>query len=65
VAAALLSLAGLLAGVLPLRLYPLLAFLFGGFWNRISLGIPEPATKAALSKEEPESKSANPSNPSR
>jgi AAA family ATP:ADP antiporter len=45
-ASALLSLAGLVAGVLPLRLYPLLAVLLGGFWNRISLGIPEPKTKA-------------------
>jgi ATP:ADP antiporter, AAA family len=39
---ALLSLAGLFAGVLPLRLYPLLAVAFGGIWNRISLGLPEP-----------------------
>jgi AAA family ATP:ADP antiporter len=43
---AILSLAGLVAGVLPLRLYPLLAVLFGGFWNRISLGLPEPKAKA-------------------
>jgi AAA family ATP:ADP antiporter len=42
VASALLSLAGLVAGVLPLRLYPLLAIVFGGFWNRISVGLPEP-----------------------
>ncbi len=42
VASALLSLGGLIAGVLPLRLYPLLAVLFGGFWNRVSLGLPEP-----------------------
>jgi ATP:ADP antiporter, AAA family len=39
---ALLSLAGLVAGVLPLRIYPLLAVTLGGFWNRISLGLPEP-----------------------
>jgi AAA family ATP:ADP antiporter len=42
VASGLLSLAGLVAGVLPLRLYPLLAVFLGGFWNRVSLGIPEP-----------------------
>lgn len=42
VASALLSLAGLAAGVLPLRLYPLLAVVFGGLWNRVSLGLPEP-----------------------
>ncbi len=42
VASALLSLAGLVAGVLPLRLYPLLAVAFGGFWHRVSLGLPEP-----------------------
>jgi len=42
VASALLSLAGLVAGVLPLRLYPLLAVVFGGFWNRVSVGVPEP-----------------------
>jgi AAA family ATP:ADP antiporter len=44
-ASAALSLAGLVAGVLPLRLYPLLAVLFGGFWNRVSLGLPEPRPK--------------------
>lgn len=42
VASALLSLAALVIGVLPLRLYPLLAVFFGGFWNRVSLGLPEP-----------------------
>jgi AAA family ATP:ADP antiporter len=42
VASGLLSLAGLVAGVLPMRLYPLLAVVLGGFWNRISLGLPEP-----------------------
>jgi len=42
IASAALSLAGLVAGVLPLRLYPLLAVLFGGLWNRVSLGVPEP-----------------------
>jgi len=42
VASGLLSLAGLAFGVLPLRFYPLLAVLFGGLWNRVSLGIPEP-----------------------
>lgn len=41
VASALLSLAGLIAGVLPLRLYPLLAIALGGFWNRVSLGLPK------------------------
>ena len=41
-ASALLSLAGLVAGVLPLRIYPLLAIVLGGLWNRISLGLPEP-----------------------
>ena len=41
---ALLSLAGLVAGVLPLRIYPLLAVALGGFWNRISLRLPEPKT---------------------
>jgi AAA family ATP:ADP antiporter len=41
-ASALLSLAGLIAGVLPLRLYPLLAIALGGFWNRVSMGLPEP-----------------------
>ena len=41
VASALLSLAGLIAGVLPLRLYPLLAVALGGFWNRVSLGLPK------------------------
>jgi len=41
-ASALLSLAGLIAGVLPLRLYPLLAIALGGFWHRVSLGLPEP-----------------------
>jgi len=46
VASALLSLGGLAAGVLPLRLYPLLAVFFGGFWNRISLGLPEPKPPA-------------------
>jgi AAA family ATP:ADP antiporter len=46
VASALLSLGGLVAGVLPLRLYPLLAVLFGGFWNRVGLGVPEPGPKA-------------------
>ena len=45
VASALLSLAGLVAGVLPLRIYPLLAIVFGGFWNRVSLGLPEPKSK--------------------
>jgi len=44
-ASALLSLAALVAGVLPLRLYPLLAIAFGGAWNRISLGLPEPKTE--------------------
>ena len=39
---ALLSVAGLIVGVLPLRIYPLLAVALGGFWNRISLGLPEP-----------------------
>ncbi|MBM3293993.1 MAG: hypothetical protein FJY82_05655 [Candidatus Aminicenantes bacterium] len=42
VTSGLLSLAGLAVGVLPLRLYPLLAVFFGGLWNRISLGLPEP-----------------------
>jgi len=42
VTSGLLSLAGLAVGVLPLRLYPLLAVFFGGLWNRVSLGIPEP-----------------------
>ncbi len=46
VASGLLSLAGLVAGVLPMRLYPLLAVVLGGFWNRISLGIPEPKPSA-------------------
>jgi ATP/ADP translocase len=46
VVSALLSLAGLVAGVLPLRLYPLLAAVFGGFWNRISLRLPEPGPTA-------------------
>jgi len=46
VASALLSLAGLVAGVLPLRLYPLLAVFLGGFWNRVSQGIPEPKPTA-------------------
>jgi AAA family ATP:ADP antiporter len=45
-ASGLLSLAGLVAGVLPLRLYPILAVLLGGFWNRVSLGIPEPGANA-------------------
>ena len=44
-ASALLSLAGLVAGVLPLRLYPLLAIAFGGLWNRVSLGLPEPKSE--------------------
>jgi AAA family ATP:ADP antiporter len=44
-ASALLSLATLLAGTLPARLYPLLAALFGGFWHRVSRGLPEPAQK--------------------
>jgi AAA family ATP:ADP antiporter len=39
---ALLSVAGLIVGVLPLRIYPLLAVALGGFWNRISLRLPEP-----------------------
>jgi len=39
---AVLSMAGLAFGLLPLRLYPLLAVLFGGVWNRVSLGLPEP-----------------------
>jgi AAA family ATP:ADP antiporter len=46
VASALLSVAGLVVGVLPLRLYPLLAAVFGGFWNRISLRLPEPGPTA-------------------
>jgi AAA family ATP:ADP antiporter len=46
VASAVLSLAGLVAGILPLRLYPLLAVVLGGFWNRISLKLPEPEPKA-------------------
>ena len=46
VASALLSLASHVAGVLPLRLYPLVAVFIGGCWNRISLGIPEPKTVA-------------------
>jgi AAA family ATP:ADP antiporter len=41
-ASAFLSLAGLIVGVLPLRLYPLLAIGLGGFWNRVSMGLPEP-----------------------
>jgi len=41
-ASALLSLAGVVFGVLPLRLYPLLAIALGGAWNRISVGLPEP-----------------------
>ena len=45
---ALLSLAGLVVGVLPLRIYPLLAVTMGGLWNRISLGLPEP--KAGLGR---------------
>jgi 4-hydroxybenzoate polyprenyltransferase len=45
VASALLSLAGLIAGVLPLRLYPLLAIALGGFWNRVSLGLPKTEPK--------------------
>jgi ATP:ADP antiporter, AAA family len=44
-ASALLSLAALFAGALPLRLYPLLAAAFGGFWHRVSRGLPEPRTK--------------------
>ncbi|MCX6560743.1 MAG: MFS transporter [Candidatus Aminicenantes bacterium] len=50
-ASALLSLAGLVAGVLPLRLYPLLAIAFGGFWNRVSLGLPEPKSDSGRSLE--------------
>jgi ATP:ADP antiporter, AAA family len=46
VASALLSLAGLVAGVLPLRIYPLLAVFLGGFWNRVSQGLPEPRPTA-------------------
>jgi ATP/ADP translocase len=46
VASAFLSLAALVIGVLPLRLYPLLAVFFGGFWNRVSLGLPEPKPSA-------------------
>jgi AAA family ATP:ADP antiporter len=46
VASALRSRAGLVAGVLPLRLYPLLAAVLGGFWNRISLRLPEPGPTA-------------------
>jgi hypothetical protein len=42
VASALLSLAALVAGVLPLRLHPLLAVALGGFWHGVSRGLPEP-----------------------
>ena len=42
VASALLSLAALMVGVLPLRLYPLLAVVLGGFWHGVSRGLPEP-----------------------
>jgi ATP:ADP antiporter, AAA family len=45
VASALLSVAALFAGALPLRLYPLLATVLGGFWHRVSRGLPEPAAK--------------------
>jgi len=45
-ASALLSLASLAAGVLPLRLYPLLATALGGVWHRVSLGLPEPKQKS-------------------
>jgi AAA family ATP:ADP antiporter len=44
-ASVLLNLAGLVAGALPLRLYPLLAIAFGGLWNRVSLGLPEPKSE--------------------
>lgn len=42
VASALLSLAALVAGALPLRLHPMLVVLFAGFWHRVSRGLPEP-----------------------
>ena len=41
-ASALLSLAALVNGTLPLRLYPLLAAALGGCWHRVSRGLPEP-----------------------
>jgi AAA family ATP:ADP antiporter len=44
-ASALLSVATLFAGTLPLRLYPLLATALGGIWNRVSRGLPEPRQK--------------------
>jgi AAA family ATP:ADP antiporter len=48
-ASALLSVAALVAGTLPARLYPLLATALGGFWHRVSRGLPEPpATGAGL-----------------
>ncbi len=41
-ASALLSLAALAAGTLPLRLHPLLVVIIGGLWHRVSRGLAEP-----------------------
>ncbi len=43
-ASALLSLAALIGGVLPLRLYPLLAAGLGGLWHGVARGLPEPVS---------------------
>jgi AAA family ATP:ADP antiporter len=45
VASAVLSVAALFAGPLPLRLHPLLVVAFSGFWHHVSRGLPEPSTK--------------------
>lgn len=46
IASALLSLAALVTGPLPLRLHPLFAFFLGGFWHGVSRRIPEPASRS-------------------
>lgn len=45
-ASALLSLAALLWGALPLRLHPMLVTLLGGLWYGVTRGLPEPRQKA-------------------
>ncbi len=50
-ASALLSLAALITGLLPLRLYPLLAVAIGGFWHGTARGLPEPRPPSAKENE--------------
>lgn len=47
-ASALLSLAALVWGALPLRLHPMLVVLLGGFWHGVARRLPEPRQKAEL-----------------